>query len=476
MTVVYVADGGGGGGGEFDVDTWVPGKPDDLDAIATSLDRFGTRACEIADDVSAVVAAVESTSWEGSAATDFKAKLPALPERLNSLGDAYITAAAAIADLATRARDRRKEAATAISDLIAARNAEANADAAYATAFTDYWSNGGFLNDPDGTRGDAMTDAHDDVERARDDAEASLVELRRIAKEYHEECADCARDVDDAEPESLMDRDFASVWAELMSDGRLAWLIRAWNVPLTTELDDPELDGNGEYEHRADEPLFPNGAPSPDDIVQGDLGDCWLLAVLAGIAAQNPGAIEDMVIDNGDGTYTVTFADGERVTVDADVRDSNGHALWVSLIEKAYARREGGYDDIDGGDPNDAIEALLGGDTNSFDPDSTKDFMFGDNVSPGDSYDRIEDALDDGRVVTASVRDSLGIDGGHALTVTDVYESDGEQYVVVRNPWGSHGQMEDAIKRAGGTIRSGGYFVMPVGKFADHFYKVRMQK
>jgi hypothetical protein len=37
-------------------------------------------------------------------------------------------------------------------------------------------------------------------------------------------------------------------------------------------------------------------------------------------------------------------------------------------------------------------------------------------------------------VVTASVRDSSGIDGGHALTVTDVYESGGEQYVVIRNP------------------------------------------
>src|SRR5690606_36561200 len=45
----------------------------------------------------------------------------------------------------------------------------------------------------------------------------------------------------------------------------------------------------------------------PNDVSQGQLGDCYFIASLAAIARQNPDLIREMIRDNGDGTYTITF-------------------------------------------------------------------------------------------------------------------------------------------------------------------------
>ena len=43
---------------------------------------------------------------------------------------------------------------------------------------------------------------------------------------------------------------------------------------------------------------------------QGELGDCYFISSLGTIADSNPAAIENMFINNGDGTYTVRFYTG----------------------------------------------------------------------------------------------------------------------------------------------------------------------
>lgn len=98
--------------------------------------------------------------------------------------------------------------------------------------------------------------------------------------------------------------------------------------------------------------LFIDG-PSYQDIKQGVLNDCGLLASLAEVAWRNPATITNMFIVNGDGTYTVRFYNdnvAEYVTVDSFLPTSNerlvyaGHGtaandpnaeLWVALAEKA---------------------------------------------------------------------------------------------------------------------------------------------
>ncbi|MEN9214763.1 MAG: C2 family cysteine protease, partial [Gloeomargarita sp. DG_1_6_bins_138] len=107
--------------------------------------------------------------------------------------------------------------------------------------------------------------------------------------------------------------------------------------------------------------LFKNGI-SAEDIVQGEVGDCYFLATLASIAHEQPSRIESMFIDNGDDTFTVRFFNNGKadyVTVDRYLPtrnslwssgkavyagwgggryDSSDNELWVALAEKAYAQ------------------------------------------------------------------------------------------------------------------------------------------
>lgn len=134
-------------------------------------------------------------------------------------------------------------------------------------------------------------------------------------------------------------------------------------------------------EHAGD---YSGAGASPSDVKQGGLGDCYLLAALAAVARANPKAIENMIKDNGDGTYDVTIhvdtawwgkklekktikvkptfptKDGKPVYAKEGEGGPKGPRLWVMLIEKAYAIHKGGYDDIEGGFGGPAMEAITG--------------------------------------------------------------------------------------------------------------------
>ncbi len=119
--------------------------------------------------------------------------------------------------------------------------------------------------------------------------------------------------------------------------------------------------------------LFMNG-PSYSDIDQGFVGDCYYMAALGETALRAPQIINNMFIDNGDGTYTVRFYNNTSeafVTVNGMLPvQKNGTAyfagwgfsdtgkndytnavneLWVPLAEKAYAQlNESGWIGQDG--------------------------------------------------------------------------------------------------------------------------------
>ena len=122
--------------------------------------------------------------------------------------------------------------------------------------------------------------------------------------------------------------------------------------------------------------LFPH-APSHADEFQGGMGDCYFISAMGTLADSNPAAVQNMFVNNGDGTYTVRFYTGnygvasnpaggisagftnnlgmaDYVTVDSTLpAGSTGilayadygssctnpaNSLWIPLAEKAYAQ------------------------------------------------------------------------------------------------------------------------------------------
>lgn len=147
--------------------------------------------------------------------------------------------------------------------------------------------------------------------------------------------------------------------------------------------------------------LFVKGGGDPhevdiSDVRQGDVGDCYFLAVLAAIARLRPEFIKGMVKDNGDGTYTVTFhthqglsglfgsRSNQSVTVDGtfwtdgsgnptyakkgDTSAGGNPELWVMVIEKAWAQLNGGYGNITGSKLGGEQGAVTGKDPQNIDP------------------------------------------------------------------------------------------------------------
>lgn len=153
--------------------------------------------------------------------------------------------------------------------------------------------------------------------------------------------------------------------------------------------DDPICD-------RSAHPLFAT-EPSADDLVQGDLGDCFMITGLKAIVEKDPSIIKEAMKDEG-GTVVVrfhdhkslqpvyvrvkkslaitrtTYIDSKGNTITAEKRKGAQGALWVNILEKAfsYARphlhdprytnsRSRGLDVIgDGGLPADFVRIFIG--------------------------------------------------------------------------------------------------------------------
>jgi len=114
----------------------------------------------------------------------------------------------------------------------------------------------------------------------------------------------------------------------------------------------------------------------PNDIAQGNTGDCWLLAAIAAYA-EYPNGIQKLFESQTvaeDGQYTVKLFnfesdEWEDVTVDDLIPTTGGkptfttpqgNELWVIILEKAFAKFVGSYAAISGGNPGYAFMAFSG--------------------------------------------------------------------------------------------------------------------
>ncbi|KAL5267544.1 hypothetical protein ACHWQZ_G004545 [Mnemiopsis leidyi] len=115
--------------------------------------------------------------------------------------------------------------------------------------------------------------------------------------------------------------------------------------------------------------------PLPTDIVQGSLGDCWLLSSLS-VLADRPSLIEKIFLNkcvSTEGVYEVRLCkDGQWTNVLVDdyfpcspnkkltFAQSDRKQLWVPIIEKAVAKLYGGYHNLKAGHCSEGLQLLTG--------------------------------------------------------------------------------------------------------------------
>jgi len=311
-----------------------------------------------------------------------------------------------------------------------------------------------------------------------------------------------------ADPSSLSSREIPDKWESSTLKGldylgvkqKVAWcrpseFLDEWinkhkDAKLNTEAGKEEEEQNERMQ------LFYKGI-QPDDVVQGHLGDCWLLAAMAALS-EFPESIQNVFVTkeyNPQGKYTLRLYDDyrshlekkdvwtyvtidDRIPVDSEDHEPlfatpNGRELWVFLLEKAFAKYCWGYTNLSGGHALWALHVITGDIAFRVEYDEEKGDWEKLNLKYKKKWDEESDPLkknpaeryvltmDDDRYSDEkmwhllleynkrhsvmicgktnkgeSKDDDVGIVAGHAYTLCETVEVDDLRMLQLRNPWG----------------------------------------
>lgn len=226
-----------------------------------------------------------------------------------------------------------------------------------------------------------------------------------------------------------------------------------------------------------------------DDIKQGMLGNCYFLSSIAAIAEFKE-RIECIMVEkettkNGEyqiklyvqGIPTIVVIDdmlpcakNSRHTAFTHSRGSD-QEIWVSLIEKAWAKLNGSFAMTIAGLPSEGLSSLTMAPTVTYIHKKYSEDQIWKILIESDKLDYIICTC------TQGVNDieKVGLVPGHAYTVISLYEIDKLKLIKIRNPWGQfewNGDFSDKsndwnpkLKEiVGWTDKDDGIFYM---KFAD---------
>ncbi|XP_020089245.1 calpain-type cysteine protease ADL1 [Ananas comosus] len=202
------------------------------------------------------------------------------------------------------------------------------------------------------------------------------------------------------------------------------------------------------------QPCLYSGTVNSSDVCQGRLGDCWFLSAVAVLTEES--RISEVIITpefNEEGIYTVRFCiQGEWVPVVVDdwipcespgkpafATSKKRNELWVSILEKAYAKLHGSYEALEGGLVQDALVDLTGGAGEEIDMRSAQAQI---DLASGRLWSQMLHFKQEGFLLGAGSPSgsdvhisSSGIVQGHAYSILQVREVDGHKLVQIRNPW-----------------------------------------
>ncbi|CEF68274.1 Calpain-2 catalytic subunit [Strongyloides ratti] len=201
------------------------------------------------------------------------------------------------------------------------------------------------------------------------------------------------------------------------------------------------------------------------DVIQGELGDCWLLAAAACLTLRDELFYrvvppDQSFTDNYAGIFHFQFWHYGRwvdVVIDDRLPTHNGELLymhskdnnefWSALLEKAYAKLHGSYESLKGGTTSEALEDFTGGLTEFVDI----------NNPPKNLLQMIMTGFELGSLFGCSIeadpysweaRLPNGLIKGHAYSITAcrMVNGPGGQTCIlrIRNPWGNESEWNGA--------------------------------
>ena len=237
-------------------------------------------------------------------------------------------------------------------------------------------------------------------------------------------------------------------------------------LPADIDRVEQQLVKNGE--------LFRNGI-SAKDPEQLYVGDCYLMAAMSSVAHMTPAAIDKLFKKLPGGKYQVTLFSPrgvpQKIVIDGDLprngwygyyygRAHDPKELWPALLEKAFAKRAGGYPKIDGGLSSEAMTAITG-------KRSVDTLTRGNRITEEQMFAKIDAAVKAKKPITASTYgeasahkyEGRNIFADHTYAILGSVREGGKDYVKMRNPWGNTEPV--------GNGRDDGIFKIDMATFMD---------
>ncbi|XP_075057077.1 calpain-8-like [Mixophyes fleayi] len=253
-------------------------------------------------------------------------------------------------------------------------------------------------------------------------------------------------------------------------------------------------------------PQFINEGVNRADVRQGSLGDCWFLCSIASLTLNEVCLYRVVPVDQ---SFTKSYAGifhfkfwqyGEWVDVVVDdrlptkkgklvfVKSTAGNEFWSALLEKSYAKLNGSYEALKGGQSLEALEDFTGG---------VGEFYYCKSA-PENIFQIIQKALRARSLLASSTKSDTGVGEivvstnvvkNHAYSLTGAeevaYRGGTVQIVRVRNPWGykewngawsdnapEWNEIDPKVKAELNFKCDDGETWMPISSFLVEFYRV----